>query len=68
LKFNIEKSFNLAVVLFLLSDVAGGPGCVGVDKVQDALLELLQDKVSPVESFQVTQVTGKCCVGWDNER
>ena len=51
----------------LLCDVAVGPGGVGVDEVHDVLVELLQSRVSVLQGLQVTQVTGKGCVRWDNE-
>ncbi len=57
---------NVCVIPFCLFLYCAG--CVGLHKMQDLRAGFFQRKVPLVQGVQVTESTGKHCIGWKNKR
>lgn len=53
-------------VLFLCDECVSS-WCVGVNEAQDTLVELIQGHVSPVQTINISKVTRKHRVRWNNK-
>ncbi|KAK3541303.1 hypothetical protein QTP86_020971 [Hemibagrus guttatus] len=61
-------STELNCLQFVLHHQGSSSWCIVVYKLQDLLMELFQGQVSTVQGLQVTQITRKSGIGWNNQR
>lgn len=58
---------NISSEVLFLCDECVSSWCVGVDEAQDILVELIQGHVSPVQTINISKVTRKHRVRWNNK-
>lgn len=58
---------NISSEVLFLCDECVSSWCVGVDEAQDTLVELIQGHVSPVQTINMSKVTGKHRIWWNNK-